>query len=118
MSDNFYRAFEDKFRGSRQKIIDRLKMYLPFVSPLIDIYEDLSTIDLGCGRGEWLEVLSEAGIKARGVDRDQAMLEACIKRGLAVELADALSSLRNLPDESQVVVSGFHIIEHVSFVEW
>lgn len=118
MSDNFYRAFEDKFRGSRQEIIDRLKVCLPFVSPLTHIYEDLSTMDLGCGRGEWLEGLSEVGIKARGIDLDQGMLNACIERGLAVELADALSSLRNLPDESQVVVSGFHIIEHVSFVEW
>ena len=118
MSDNFYRAFEDRFRGAREEIIDRLNVYLPFVTPLIDIYEDLSSLDLGCGRGEWLEILSDAGIKARGVDLDQGMLDACIERGLAVELADALSSLRKLPDESQVVVSGFHIIEHVSFVEW
>ena len=58
MSDNFYRAFEDKFRGSREEIIDRLKIYLPFVTPLIDIYEDASAIDLGCGIGEWLEILS------------------------------------------------------------
>jgi len=118
MSDNFYRAFEDKFRGSRAEIVDRLEVYLPFVTPLIDIYEDLSAIDLGCGRGEWLEILGEVGINARGVDLDQGMLDACIERGFVVELADALSSLRNLPDESQVVVSGFHIVEHVSFVEW
>ncbi len=118
MSDNFYRAFEDRFRGSRQEIIDRLKIYLPFVNPLADIYEDLSAMDLGCGRGEWLEILNDAGVKARGVDLDQGMLDACIERGLDVKLADALITLRSLPDESQVVVSGFHIIEHVSFVEW
>ena len=81
MSDNFYRAFEDKFRGSREEIIDRLKIYLPFVTPLIDIYEDASAIDLGCGRGEWLEILSEIGVKARGVDLNQGMLDACTERG-------------------------------------
>ncbi len=118
MSDNFYRAFEDKFRGSREEIIDRLKIYLPFVTPLIDIYEDASSIDLGCGRGEWLEILSEVGVKARGVDLDKGMLEACTERGLDAELADALTSLRNLPNESQIVVSGFHIVEHVSFADW
>lgn len=118
LSDDFYRAFEDKFRGSRHEIIDRLKIYLPFVNPLADIYEDLSAMDLGCGRGEWLEILNDAGVKARGVDLDQGMLDACIERGLDVKLADALITLRSLPDESQVVVSGFHIIEHVSFVEW
>lgn len=118
MSDNFYRAFEDKFRGSREDIIDRLKIYLPFVTPLIDIYEDASALDLGCGRGEWLEILSEVGVKARGVDLDKGMLEACTERGLNAELADALTSLRNLPDESQIVVSGFHIVEHVSFADW
>lgn len=118
MSDNFYRAFEDKFRGSREEIIDRLKIYLPFVTPLIDIYEDASAIDLGCGRGEWLEILSEIGVKARGVDLNQGMLDACTERGLDVELADALTSLRNLPSESQIVVSGFHIVEHVSFADW
>ena len=118
MSDNFYRAFEDKFRGSREEIIDRLKIYLPFVTPLIDIYEDASAIDLGCGRGEWLEILSEIGVKARGVDLNQSMLDACTERGLDVELADALTSLRNLPSESQIVVSGFHIVEHVSFADW
>jgi SAM-dependent methyltransferase len=118
LSDNFYRAFEDKFRGSREEIIDRLKIYLPFVTPLIDIYEDASSIDLGCGRGEWLEILSEVGVKARGVDLDKGMLEACTERGLDAELADALTSLRNLPNESQIVVSGFHIVEHVSFADW
>jgi O-antigen chain-terminating methyltransferase len=118
LSDNFYRAFEDKFRGSREDIIDRLKIYLPFVTPLIDIYEEASALDLGCGRGEWLEILSEVGVKARGVDLDKGMLEACTERGLNAELADALTSLRNLPDESQIVVSGFHIVEHVSFADW
>jgi len=118
LSDNIYRALTDKFRGSREEIIDRLKIYLPFVTPLIDIYEDASAIDLGCGRGEWLEILSEVGVKARGVDLDKGMLDACTERGLDVELADALTSLRNLPDESQIVVSGFHIVEHVSFADW
>ncbi len=49
---NFYRAFEDRFRGSRELIKSRLTVYLPFVLPLKQLDENLRGIDLGCGRGE------------------------------------------------------------------
>ena len=115
MNDDFYRAFEDKFRGSRELIKSRLQVYLPFVQPLLLFHPSAKAVDLGCGRGEWLELLTENGFEAQGVDLDDAMLSACRERGLCVQTGDALVFLRALPDQSQAIVSGFHIAEHLPF---
>ncbi len=114
-NQNFYRAFEDKFRGSRENIKSRLEVYLPFVLPLKEIYEEFDVLDIGCGRGEWLELMSENGFNATGVDIDDGMLAACKDLGLNAMNKDALFALKELPDESQVVISGFHIAEHLPF---
>jgi O-antigen chain-terminating methyltransferase len=112
---DFYRAFEDRHRGSRDLIKNRLHVYLPFIIPLKDIHDDCSIIDLGCGRGEWLELTRENGFNPHGVDLDEGMLNACRERGFSVETQDAIAALHQLPDESQTIVSGFHIAEHISF---
>ncbi len=115
MSDEFYRAFEERHRGSRELIKARQRVYLPFISPLLQLYENATAIDLGCGRGEWLELLAESGFQAHGVDLDEGMLAACREAGLHVTAQDALSALRALPDASQAIVTGFHIAEHIAF---
>jgi SAM-dependent methyltransferase len=115
MTDGFYRAFEDKHRGSRQLIKERQRAYLPFIRPLAEIYSGVQTVDLGCGRGEWLELLVEAGFDARGVDLDDGMLAECRARGLNVQTQDALTALKSLPDASQAIVSGFQFAEHIPF---
>lgn len=112
---HFYRAFEDRYRGSRELIAGRLGAYLPFVLPLLDVYKPAPAVDLGCGRGEWLELLGQHGFEACGVDLDAGMLAACADRGLRVVQQDALDHLKDLPEESQVIVSGFHIAEHIPF---
>ena len=63
MSENFYHAFEEKHRGSRELIKSRQRIYLPFILPLQSIYSVAKAIDLGCGRGEWLELLKESGFE-------------------------------------------------------
>lgn len=115
MSDNFYRAFEDKYRGSRELIKSRLEAYLPFVKKIKEIEPEPKAIDLGCGRGEWLELLGNNGIKAKGIDLDTGMLEACTNRGFDVDQKDAIFALKELEDESVDIVSGFHIVEHLPF---
>ena len=115
MTDNFYRAFEERFRGSREVIQERLRVYIPFIEPLLPYLKTGRSIDIGCGRGEWLELMMELGLEAVGVDLDDGMLAACRERNLVVHTQDALEYLKGLPDESQVVVSGFHLVEHVSF---
>ncbi|ABK14858.1 Methyltransferase type 11 [Methanothrix thermoacetophila PT] len=114
-NDGFYLEFENRFRGSQELVRSRLYVYLPFVLPLKSIYGELRAVDLGCGRGEWLELLKENGFQAEGVDLDDAMVNTCRSKGLSVEKADAIEHLERLDDESAVIVSGFHIIEHIPF---
>lgn len=113
----FYRAFEDRFRGCRQLIKSRLEVYLPFIRPLVQIAEAKvsKALDLGCGRGEWLELLKEAGVDPKGVDTDLGMLAGCMELGLSVENKDALKSLKETESDSQMVVSAIHVAEHIEF---
>ena len=115
MSSNFYRAFEDKYRGSRDLIKSRLEVYLPFIEKIKKTQTKLKAIDLGCGRGEWLELLNENGYEAEGIDLDEGMLEACRQRGFDVKRQDVIESLQNLDENSISIISGFHIVEHLPF---
>lgn len=115
MTQPFYRAFEERHRGSRALIKERLKVYLPFVAPLRTLFPNPSAIDLGCGRGEWLELLLEHGFQPKGVDLDEGMLEACNTLNLSAIRGEAVATLEAMADESVAVVSGFHIVEHIPF---
>jgi len=113
--DAFYVAFEDEFRGSREIILNRLKVYLPIIQEAKVRTPDLPILDVGCGRGEWLELLRESGYTATGIDINRVMLEKCRDRGLQVMESDVIAYLQSLPDASLGVVTGFHIIEHLPF---
>lgn len=117
MSDrDFYRALEECFRASRDEVIARLQSYQPFWEALQSYCANPpQALDIGCGRGEWLEVLTCHGFKARGVDLDEGMLAACFERGLDAELRDGLEALRALPDNSLNLISAFHVVEHLPF---
>lgn len=115
MTQPFYRAFEERYRGSRELIKNRQAAYIPFIKPLTEIYAECPALDLGCGRGEWLELLAENGFQPKGVDLDEGMLEACHVLNLSAEQGEALATLEGLADESLTVVSGFHIAEHIPF---
>ena len=115
MRDDFYRLFEEKYRGSRDTIKSRLKVYLPFIAPLKEIYTNPEVLDLGCGRGEWLELLGEEGFVAQGVDLDTGMLEPCKESNFSVRVCDALNALKETASDSLVLVSAIHVVEHVSF---
>jgi O-antigen chain-terminating methyltransferase len=113
--DSFYRAFEDQHRGSRELIKSRLAKYRSFIAPLATLYPGGKAFDVGCGRGEWLELMVEAGFAPVGVDLDADMLQACRERGLPVFQGDAIEHLAALDSDSHVLVSAFHVVEHVSF---
>ncbi|MEH2168197.1 MAG: methyltransferase domain-containing protein [Nostoc sp.] len=113
--DAFYVAFEDQFRGSREDIFNSLKVYLPLIKEAKIGTSESPIVDVGCGRGEWLELLRESGYIARGIDINRVMLEQCRSRGLEVIEADVIAHLRALPDSSLGAVTGFHIIEHLPF---
>ena len=115
MNDSFYRGFEDLHRGSRHEIMRRLQVYLPFVIPVAQANPSAECLDLGCGRGEWLELMAEYGINAMGIDIDEAMLNAAKSQGLKVILKDALDALKTQADNSITFVTAFHLVEHLLF---
>lgn len=110
--DGFYASFEDQFRGERQEVRRRLQVYVPILK---EARITCDVVDIGCGRGEWLELLESEGIKAQGVDRNRIFVEECRRAGLTVIEADALTHLRNLPSESLNALTSFHLVEHLRF---
>ena len=104
-----YRSFEDVFRGPEERIRAVLEPYVE----LLRGHEPV--LDVGCGRGELLGLLRDAGIEARGVDSDPGMVERCREQGFEVEQADAVAYLRGLPDESLGAITAIHVIEHLPY---
>lgn len=112
--DARYAAFEDAFRGQRSEIKQRVAHYLGTLSAAgIEPNVDNVVLDLGSGRGEWLEVLAEHGYRARGVDLDRGMLAASAKLGHDVIEADALDFLRVQDEDTFSAITAMHLVEHV-----
>ncbi|HSC29718.1 MAG TPA: class I SAM-dependent methyltransferase, partial [Vicinamibacterales bacterium] len=101
-----YVGFEDLFRGSRDVIRKRLESYLPIFAGASDV------LDVGCGRGEFLELLARADIGARGIDVNHEMVEQCRARGLDVVEADAVGYLTALPDAALGGIFAAQVVEH------
>jgi O-antigen chain-terminating methyltransferase len=112
--DPLYASFEDQFRGDREEVKNRLRVYLPILK---DAKVAADALDVGCGRGEWLELLKHEGVQARGVDHNRVFVEQCQHIGLDVVEEDALAYLRSLPEKSLNVVTSFHLVEHLEFEE-
>jgi len=115
MMDEMYVSFEDRFRGPRDEIKERVRVYLPHVKKAVETTGCLPVLDLGCGRGEWMELLKENDIKAQGVDLNRVMVSQCHARGFDVIEADVITHLRGLNSGTLSVISGFHIVEHLPF---
>jgi len=115
LSDAMYIAFEDKFRGTRADIKKRQAVYLPAIETAIAATARANILDVGCGRGEWLELLQEQGIKATGLDLNSVMIQECQERGLEAQEREVIAYLRTLPSNSLAAITGFHIIEHLPF---
>ncbi len=111
--DTLYVGFEDQFRGTREDIKERLKEYLPLVRQNAIGTEEYPILDLGCGRGEWLELLKEEGRTALGVDRNRVMVDLCRERNLEAAEGDALDYLRKAKANSLGAVTGFQFAEHI-----
>lgn len=115
ISDEFYVAIENHFRGTRALVAERQENYLPLLPQVISSTAPL--IDLGCGRGEWLQVLSSRGVPAMGVDANSVCIAECLEQGLAVEQVDLLTFLRDRPDSSVGSYTLFQVLEHLPFGE-
>jgi SAM-dependent methyltransferase len=115
LSDDFYYAFEENYRGNRDLVKSRLNFYLPYVERTKEIAASQGFLDIGCGRGEWLDILKENNIPAHGIDINVHMIHETRSRGLKTEKAGILDYLRRLPDGVLSGISGFHIVEHLPF---
>ncbi len=116
--DAYYVAFEDFNRGTRDEIRHKLSPYLNLIQERIQTYPELAQkplLDIGCGRGEWLQILGEQQVIATGVDMNPVMVDTCQHAGLSVTCNDALTWLRAQADNSHLAITGFHIIEHLPF---
>lgn len=113
--DALYFSFEEAFRGSQEDIKERLSKHLPRILQAEVGEQERPILDLGCGRGEWLQILKEQGLVARGVDLNSYNVKLCQTLRLDVKQTDALSALRHAPDESLGGVTGFHFAEHLPF---
>jgi len=102
---DFYTAFENRFRGDDVK--EKLKIYLPLLKD-----KDKKAIDIGCGRGEFLEILKENGFNNLvGVDIN----EKIVNKKFNIVIEDGIEFLKKEPSNSAGIISAFHMIEHIPF---
>lgn len=113
--DGLYAAFEDSFRGSRELIRLRLEPYLEWIREVGAGSREAPVLDIGSGRGEWLELLRDHQLVGRGIDLNRVFVDICHGRGLDVECSDALVALRNMADASVGAVTSIHLVEHLPY---
>jgi 2-polyprenyl-3-methyl-5-hydroxy-6-metoxy-1,4-benzoquinol methylase len=102
-----YFAFESRMRGSVESIRDRQRLY-------VDVLRDAAPVlDAGCGRGELLGLLREAGVEARGIDADSDMVAYARGDGLDVEQADLVEYLQGAADSSLGAIFMGQVVEHL-----
>jgi O-antigen chain-terminating methyltransferase len=109
-ADIDYVAFEDRFRGWRSEVREAQEPYLGLFPPP---EEPGRIVDIGCGRGEMLELLREAGYDVLGVEPDSGMLEACLAKDLPVVEADGINWLQQSQDDSLKGIFCAQVVEHL-----
>jgi 2-polyprenyl-3-methyl-5-hydroxy-6-metoxy-1,4-benzoquinol methylase len=103
---NYFR-FEEQFRGSREDIKQRQSNFITYFTDCSNV------LDIGCGRGEFLELLKELGIGAKGIDIDDTMVDYCLSKGLTVVKDEAISYLEKLDDRSLDGIFIDQVVEHL-----
>jgi O-antigen chain-terminating methyltransferase len=112
-NDSSYQAFENAQRGSHDEILARLQRYIEPITQLPTAPE-CYVLDVGCGRGEFLELLQVAGVPARGIDLNRAAIDIARQRQLPATHADLFMALRDTARESLAAITAFHVIEHLT----
>ena len=105
-----YFHFEENFRGSREEIRDKFAQYVEHYRTGLSG----PVLDLGCGRGEFLELLQAAGIRGMGVDSNVSMVQSCRQMGLDVSQGDLLEFLGSQKENSLAGVFCSQVLEHLA----
>lgn len=112
IGDLAYIELEDAFRGSKELIRGRQANYLPLIEKTPDCG---AVLDIGCGRGEWLALLRDSGIQARGIDTNKTAVAECSDAGLDVSCDDLIDYLENVEQGSLRAITAFQVLEHLPF---
>jgi SAM-dependent methyltransferase len=99
--------FAERFRGTEEYVREKQRFYVPYFQNC------RAVLDLGCGRGEFLELMKEAGVPARGVELSAELVARCRAKELDVQTAELLAHLAGLPDESLDGIFAAHVVEHL-----
>lgn len=102
-----YSLFEERFRGSAEEVARKQRFYLPLLAGVPG-----PVLDIGCGRGELLRLLRQAGIEGSGIEVNPIAAAECRKEGLAVEEGDGLALLARRPAASLGAVVALQVVEH------
>lgn len=102
-----YAQFENRFRGPRDVIMESQRCYIPYFKDCKNVY------DLGCGRGEFVELLTNEGIPVTGVDLSQQFVDICTARGLNVRYGEAIQALRSEQEQIDGIFCS-QMAEHIS----
>ena len=106
-ADAHYLAFENRFRGSSEDLRRRLGPYVTYFDSRSPV------LDLGCGLGEFLELLRDSGIEAFGIDGNREMVRACRDRGLQAEEGDLIAYLEERDSDSAGGIFAAQVVEHL-----
>jgi O-antigen chain-terminating methyltransferase len=109
-ADIDYVGFEDRFRGNTDELRASQERYLKLFP---SSSASGKIIDIGCGRGEMLSILQQAGHEVMGVDSDPDMIEACISRGLPAVVDDGIQYLSRVEDDSLKGIFCAQVVEHL-----
>lgn len=113
VDDAIYSMIEDRFRGDPASVRERQLRYLPYIASAVS--QGFPVLDIGCGRGEFLDILKEHAIEASGVDTNQAFVEECRANGLKVDNGRVPDCLGALADDSLGAITLFQVAEHLDF---
>jgi 2-polyprenyl-3-methyl-5-hydroxy-6-metoxy-1,4-benzoquinol methylase len=102
-----YTRFAERFRGSEDYVRGTQEFYVPF-------FEGVGRVlDIGCGRGEFLEVMRDHGVSARGIELSPESVSYCRSKGLEVEQADLFRYLSDLPEATEDAIFSAQVVEHL-----
>ena len=107
LEDWRYAGFENRYRGDEEEVKKQQAHFLPYFDKAGKV------LDLGCGRGEFLELLRENGIDAQGIDLNEQMIEICRDKGFDCQKGDVLESLNQCQDNSLGGIFSSQVIEHL-----